>query len=258
MPSLQELDNDQINEAIRGASEKRIPVSITCREHDGWIIFHSRFVAVDGQHILLEPPRADSGEPHEFAPADRVGLSFKYRHHKHICSATVAGQAPRPGGDPAGTHVLSVISPTRMHRLQRRVYQRVAVPETKIVRASFWLGGQEAEPVGNSAEMAVWTGNIDNISAGGLQMSCTDYTGPQMQVGDAVGVHLSFGLGRESCFTDAQFRHFELRDGAAHLGFQFVGLAQSRQGRAALQLISSKVSELQRLQEGGFRRRAAS
>ena len=89
-------------------------------------------------------------------------------------------------------------------------------------------------------------------------MSCAGYTGPSLHVGDAIGVHLSFGISRERCFTDAQFRHLDVSDGMTHLGFQFVGLAQSRQGRAALQMISAKVSEFQRMQEGGRRRRFAS
>lgn len=248
MPNLQELDNDQINEAIQGAAEKRIPVALTCRKKDGWVIFHSRFVALQGQHILLAMPRDDDGEPRQFELADRVGLSFKYRHHKHICSATVAGLVDRPGEE--DTQVLSVISPTKMHRLQRRVYQRVTVPESKIVRASFWSGGQDSEPIGSGADLSVWTGTVDNISAGGFQMVCHDYTGPELQLGDAIGVHLTFGLGRESCFADGQFRHFEQRDDLVILGFQFVGLAQSRQGRAALQMISSRVSEFQRIAEG--------
>ena len=257
MPNLQELDNDQINEAIGGAADKRIPVSVTLHQLDGWVICHSRFVALDGPHILLELPRADSGEPHEFTPAERIGLSFKYRHHKHICSATVAELAPLPGSDDP-TPLLSVVSPTRMHRLQRRVYQRVAVPETHIVRASFWLGGREAEPLGAAADLAVWSGSVENLSAGGFQMICQDYTGPELQVGDSVGVHLLFGVGADSCLADAQFRHFDLREGVSHLGFQFVALAQSRHGRAALQLISAKVSELQRLEEGRGRQRFAS
>ncbi len=258
MPNLQELDNDQINEAIHGAADKRIPIVVTSRLDDGWVIFYSRLVAMEGTHLFLEPPRSDADEQHDFTPADRVGLSFKYRHHKHICSATVAGWTTHAEQDGGESPVLCVICPTRMHRLQRRVYQRVSVPEGKIARASFWLGGGETEPAGTSTDIAVWPGTIDNISAGGFQMSCPGYAGPSLQVGDAIGVHLSFGIGRERCFTDAQFRHLEVIDGVAHLGFQFVGLAQSRQGRAALQMISAKVSEFQRMQEGPKRRRFAS
>ena len=257
MPNLQELDNDQINEAVRGAADRRIPVSLTLHQLEGWTVYYSRFVALDGQHILLALPRTDNGEIHEFGLADRVGLSFKYRHHKHICSVIVAGLAPLAGSDDP-TPLLTVVSPTQMHRLQRRVYQRVAVPETQIVRASFWLGGRDAEPVGAASEVPVWSGSVENLSAGGFQMSCRDYTGPQLQMGDAVGVCLSFGLGRDNCFADAQFRHFDLREGAAHMGFQFVGLAQSRHGRAALQLLSAKVSDLQRLEGARGRRRYAS
>jgi len=258
MPNLQELDNSQIDEVVRSAVDKQIPVSLTCRKDNGWVIFHSRFVGLEGQHILLQQPWVDGGDLHELRAADRVGLSFKLRHHKHICLVTVAGSPGDAASPPPDADILTIVSPTRMQRLQRRVYQRVAIPQTRIVRASFWLGGRDAEPTGTSAEIAVWTGTVDNLSAGGFQMSCRNYTGPQLQVGDAIGVQLTFGLGQENCLVDAQFRHMEHRDGVTYLGFQFVALAQSRQGRAALQLISARVSEFQRMQEGHGRHRVAS
>ena len=85
----------------------------------------------------------------------------------------------------------------------------------------------------------------------------TRHRAPKHRRGDLVGVRLSFGVADESCFADAQFRHAQVDGEALMLGFQFVGLAHSRPGRAALKLITVKVAELHRLQ-AKLQQRAAS
>ena len=205
----------------------------------------------------LSAPSTSDGQAAVFSPADRLGINFKQGHHKHVFEATVVGDCEHEDENGQSVEALKVVAPSRMQRIQRRSFQRVDVPSGEIVRVSFWRGGKDVEPVGHPEEQIVWAGAVDNISAGGFQVVCHTYTGPHLEVQDLVGVRLSFGLAEESCFADAQFRHAQVDDEALLLGFQFVGLAHSRQGRAALKLIAVKVSELQRLQAKYQRRREA-
>ncbi len=246
MAHLQNLTVDQISQAVTGAVDKQTPITVTIRTGKSWNSFYSRFLATDDSHLLILPPTGDQGDVCDLTVADRVGVSFKFGHYKHVFSATVVGRAEHTGDDGQGVEVVQLVGPSRMQRLQRRAFQRVAVPDESLVRAAFWVGGSEVEPTGRQDEASVWTGTVGDISAGGFQMNCHNYTGPSFQVGELVGVRLMFGVGGETCFVDGQFRHAETHGEQTQMGFQFVGLGHSRQGRAALQLISAKVAEFQR------------
>ncbi|MHC4984824.1 MAG: flagellar brake protein [Planctomycetota bacterium] len=258
MANFQELNLSQIDQAVSQAVGKHIPVTVSIFDGDSWNISASQFLALSDTYLILSAPMDSSGQAASFAPADRVGINFKQGHHKHVFEATVVESFVHPDQDGQPVEALKVVAPSRMQRIQRRSFQRVDVPAGEIVRVSFWRGGKEVEPVGVTDEDVVWTGAVNNLSAGGFQVACHTYHGPQFEVGDLVGVRLSFGLAEESCFADAQFRHAQMDGEALMLGFQFMGLAHSRHGRAALKLISVKVAELQRLQAKHQRRLEAS
>ena len=69
-----------------------------------------------------------------------------------------------------------------------------------------------------------------------------------LDVGDMVGLRMTFSLSAETLFADAQFRHCAQTDQGALMGFQFLGLGQSIEGKNALRIIAGKVSEYQRLE----------
>jgi len=246
MATLQHLTTRQIDEVIRGARDRCVPATVTVRGDQGWKNLRARVVDAPDEHLFLEMFEARDGQDlWPFQPADKVGVSFKLKHHKHIFTATVAGVEQVPGEDGQTVRRLRVCSPTKMHRMQRRAFLRAPVPPNRVVRASYWLGGCDGEPASGSDE-PVWSGRIEDISAGGFQMISTDGANDALETGDTVGVRVSFGAGEETAYADAQFRHRIEADGHVHLGFQFVGMAQSPQGRRTLQQIGNKVSQFQR------------
>lgn len=247
MATLQELSIRQIDEAIQAAVDRQVPATITVRLDPGWETYHSHFVALDQGHICVELPRSPDGRPlHGFAPAEKAGVSFKLKHHKHTFTGTVAGLEARPMPDGQELPIIRICSPTRMHRMQRRAFTRAVVPEGRVVRASFWPGGREAEPSPPSPDRPLWSGRVINLSAGGFQLRMPHDAADQLQPGQIVGVRIWLGAGEEPVYADAQFRHRQAADGDVRLGFQFIGLAQTVDGRRALQAIGSKVGELQR------------
>ena len=251
MPTLQELSIQQIDEAIQGAVQKRVPLTITAQSESRWVNVRSRAIAVGGEHLLIEPPITDDGvTPYELTLAQKVGISFKLKHHKHIFSARVAGAAKLPLPDGTETAVVRICCPTRMHRLQRRAYIRADVPANRIVRASIWLGGRDCEPAGTSADRPVWSGQVKNLSAGGFAMRTSKQAASTLDVNDIVGVRMAFGAAQETVYADAQFRHAEDDGDMALMGLQFIGLAQTAEGLASLQLLTAKVSEFQKADQG--------
>lgn len=246
MATLRDLTIAQIDEAIAGATDRRLPLTLTIPSGRSWQILHSRFVALREGHLLIEMPIADDGQPHELKAADCVGVSFKFKHHKHVFSATVAGSETLRLDDGTEAQVLSLCSPTGMKRLQRRAFTRAAVPAGRIVRASFWTGGLQAEPHQSSLQNPVWSGRVINISAGGMLVSCEPAVAQVLDPGETVGMHISLGVGEEAVSCDAQFRHLEATADEALVGFRFVGLEQTPQGQKAMQQISSWTARFKR------------
>jgi c-di-GMP-binding flagellar brake protein YcgR len=260
MARLQELDLGQINDALQAAVEKVVPLTVTVRHEGRWVTLRSRFVAVRGNDLLIEMPHEFETEtPWEFAPADRLSLSFKLKHYKHLASATVTGIEQMEMVEGLTVPVLCLCAPTKMQRAQRRAYLRADVPDGRIVRASFWLGGVEAEPDGSESDSPVWSGLVGNVSAGGVQIRAHVDVADAVDVGETVGMHVNFGPGQGSIRADAQFRHAEPTDGEDVLmGFQFLGLEASDEGKETLMQIARKVSELRSESTRVDRRRARS
>ncbi len=248
MPALQQLSAEQLRDAFDGAAQKKIPLTVTIRAGSRWLSMHSHFVAMQEKRVLVELPTRDGdGAEYTFAPGDKIGLSFKLKHHKHTAMVTVARVGRYRLRDGSQIPVMSICLPSKMSRLQRRAYQRAAVPASCITRASFWLGGILAEPAGTSPERPVWHGSLSDLSAGGFQVRSSAEASRCLETGDIVGVRIVFGAADESIFADAQYRHSQPDGEMALLGFQFVGLMETPEGQEAMQLIAQKVTEFQRI-----------
>ena len=241
MSAIQELTNQQVDEVLAVAVDRRVPVTLTAQRGRSWQVSAARALARRDEHLLLELAADPQGQVGRFIPAENIGVSFKMKHHKHIFTATVVAMEQGPAGE-----VLVVCRPSRMQRLQRRAYVRAVVPLNRIVRASFWLGGRNAEPTGGSPSTPVWSGRVVNISVGGFQLHVEAAAIQDVESGDTVGVRIVFGMGEQSIYADAEVRHAESVGSRAMIGFRFAGLDQTHEGRAAMQLIAAKVAEYER------------
>ena len=249
MSVLQDLNPAQMSESLVGACDKQVPMTVvTIRRQEAWLNLRSRFLTIDRTRLIFEAPTVEKAASpfDDILPAEKVGVSFKYKHHKHLFSTTVLNLEDYAG--PAGSVRAMILGcPTTMQRIQRRAFYRVMVPPNRIVRASFWLGNCLAEPAGTSPTHPVWSGSVEDISAGGFQVRARDDAAMGLDVGDMVGLRMTFGVGTGGVSANAQFRHCKNDANGALLGFQFVGLGQTDETKDALRVIIGKVSEYQRL-----------
>ena len=243
---MQELNIRQIDDAITQAVEKHIPLTLSINE-GGWINLHSRFIEVCEKHILVEPPINTDGKSYEFSLAEKIALSFKLKHHKYLSNARMAGLQDISLEDGIVDQALALCFPMHMQRIQRRSFTRVDVPAGWIVRVSFWPGDKDSEPKTPTDVREVWSGSVIDLSAGGFRCVITGEKAPFLETGQTVGVRLGFGSGKESLYSDAQFRHCDTSGHKYSLGFQFLGLAHTTEGREVLRTIGQKMCEFARV-----------
>jgi c-di-GMP-binding flagellar brake protein YcgR len=241
MSILQELNHREIGQIMLVAAEKRVPVAMTVSQSDRWENLQSRIVGLRNGCLLLEMPMGPQGNLHEFQPSESVGVSLKLKHHKYLFLSGVADC------DAAGEDgpLLVLSRPVRMQRLQRRAYVRVEVPAGCVARAAFWLGGKRSEPTGASPDRPVWNGRLVDLSAGGFSVRTKEDSVRVLETGYLMGVRLLFGVGHEAIYADTCLRHVIPGGDGAVMGFQFLGLEHTDDGRQILRDISRKVSEFQ-------------
>jgi hypothetical protein len=223
MAFLQELAPAEIEEVLDLLAESNLLVALTVRYQGRWVTFRTRAIAQSGGVLWVEQPKTDHlPTPYDFAVDGQVGVSFSVSHRKFVFAAKTLGcEIYRPDEEKKSTALMLEV-PKVMHKVERRLHDRLDMSSDEAVRASFWLGGWEARPEQASVDAPVWSGRVLNVSGGGLLVRASYEAAKYVEVGDILGVDIKFGLSGQSVFVDAQLRHCA-RDGEmALVGLQFV------------------------------------
>lgn len=223
MAFLQELAPGEIQEVIDLLAEQTLVVALTVRHQGRWVTFRARVIAQCNGVVWVEKPKTDHlPTPYEFDVGGQVGVSFSMAHRKYVFSAKTLGHEVYSLDEQESSTALTLGVPSVMQKVERRLHDRLDLSIDRVTRASFWLGGWEAHPEEASVAAPVWSGRILNVSTGGVLVRTGYEAAKYVEVGDILGVHITFGGSEESVFVDAQLRHCA-RDGEmALVGLQFV------------------------------------
>ncbi len=247
MPTIEELSQRQIQDSICEAMNKRVPLILSHRQGEVWVSSQSQILRVLQDRLYLAYPQTQYQDepPPVFQPDTLVGVSYKIRHHKHIFNVAVQGISDL-AVDGRETRILCLNLPAEMQRVQRRAFERAEVPRNRSVLATFCQGNLP----GQAPNTVTWEGWMVNISAGGFQVRLPAHGSPELEVGDIVEVRLDLGQEYQPIQAKAQFRHaISDERGVMRMGFQFVGLNESRQGREILSRLGDIASDFHRLAE---------
>lgn len=228
---------------LRGALEKKPLVVLTHQSEFGWRAYKAKMESPGGEEapIQIRALLPRTSEPvHWPQPGDTVGVTFRTSHKKSMFSTTIERV------DWENDHVVFVVPrPNHLQQLQRRVYERVKPPRNEVVAVRFWC---DSIPDQAGEERNVRFGQLVDISAGGMRIRVADVTGIAMQ--QSYKCVFSPRTGAPTLLLDAVLRHHEAADqNRASLGFQFIGLETTAEGRRSLERLARVVSQYQRRQQ---------
>jgi c-di-GMP-binding flagellar brake protein YcgR len=222
----------QCEQALQLAQEKQFLMTVTNKnENDNWQVFKSKILAMQSNRmtISLSPPGAENS-PTEPSPGQEIALTFKKGYNKCLFTTRVisCGQFEL---EPAVTiPSITIYKPEQIEKIQRRTFERIGVPAGDKVTVSFY-------PCDDPDEK--YHGQLLNLSAGGLGIKVLASEAPSWNNDRQCQVSFVPLPGQEPIVLQSRFRHTTdaFHDGYALLGFQFVGLELTEQGRAILHRI---------------------
>jgi len=245
MPSYL-LSAEQADPVLRMAARKNVRAAVTFRDVNRWLTFHGNLTSLEDGCLGFESLESSGREPSASLTAGaEVGVTFRMGPYKYsFNTVTVEAKTVRREGDQAGL-ALSVRAPQQMQQMDRRVYPRTAVPESRRVRAFFWPGGRAVEPSGLTPDRPTWSANVVDLSLNGFGLRTSLDAGNLLEIGDLVGAKLTFPDVAAPVYVNLQVRHVIAEGTMCLLGLQFAGMELTDEGREALDLLARKVREFE-------------
>jgi c-di-GMP-binding flagellar brake protein YcgR len=233
------LTNDARDEMVRSSVHRGTPIVMTHRASGGWQVFKSAFVSCleESEALLVSRPTPSPPEATELPPVGAtVGINFRVGHKKCVFATIRLSDV-----DDGESMVLSW--PDQMYQMQRRAYQRVAPPRDNVVTIRLWRTRKtEGESFGDRQS---FYGELEDLSAGGICVNVAESA--DLSPGETIECLFAPRPGAQPLISEITLRHrAEAGAGRASLGFQFIGLETTAEGRAVLAQLAKIVRQYQR------------
>ncbi len=244
MAGTQSIAEDRRDRVIEDSIRDQRPSVLTLQTQRGWRTYRSRFISGSKPTgtVVIQVDSQEDARPVELPPpGESLGVTFRSGHMKCMFSSVL--QSVRAEGD--GPMVI-LRWPEEIQRLQRRMYERAAPPSGTVIAVRFWRHDPSASSPGN--EPSVRYGQLEDVSAGGLRLQTAETEGLEPDLGYRCA--FSPKPHSPSLVIDATLRHLKPTDqGRVSLGFQFVGLETTLEGRRNLNRVARIVSQFHRSSE---------
>ncbi len=228
------------DEILADAVLRELEITITHRITDSWRTYRASFVACDEgkQFICTTKPKPKQDVPAVIPPIGAaLGVTFRLGHKKCMFSTT---REPVPLE--CDQNSFAIAWPDHLQHLQRRAYKRVSPPAGVVVSVQFWRVSLPASEDRKKRE--VYYGELEDISAGGMRVDAAHTAA--IDAGQSCECLFVPRPGEAPIILDAILRYKEdAGHDRASLGFQFVGLETSFEGREMLARLARVVSDYQ-------------
>jgi len=242
MSASQTINRPHVDQMLREAIDERRRLTLTHHGPDGWRVFKGEFdsgspAAKEVRVQLTLDDDADS------ACLPRTGegacVTFRVGHKKSMFDAVIRGIGP------ADQQWLATLDwPTQIHQYQRRVFERAAPPRDGVIAVRIWREGDSGEVP--AAPRNIRHGQLEDLSAGGMRVSLA--APREIEIGAIYRCAFTPRPGEPAIVTDALARHREAGEQVrSAIGFQFIGLEASPEGRRLLDRLARTVTFFQRV-----------
>lgn len=218
-------------------AQKKAFLTVTNREENIWRVYKSHFLSVRGNQLVLAQPVPDTADCHlEPAVGQEVAISFKKGYNKFLFLTRVV-KADHFEIEPGHrVPVVNIYAPDHIEKIQRRAYNRAEVPADLSVDVTFW-------PSTQSKSKKKYTGQLVNLSAGGGAVQMPAGNVPDLSESEQVTLKFKPLPDQKPIQLEARYRHTTSSgdETSSLLGFQFIGLEVSEEGRKILRRLSRTV-----------------
>jgi c-di-GMP-binding flagellar brake protein YcgR len=241
MSMTQTIAEGQHHEILEASINRRMRAVVSHRLAEGWRTYKASFVSGSrlAKAVVIRLQIRDDTPEQELPPCGKsVGITFRLGHKKCMFTAVIQSSVRE-----RDTCSVTVAWPEQLHYLQRRAYERVTPPKGTVVAVRFWP--EDSASRQPDRERNVRHGQLEDLSAGGMRVKTGDLS--DIEVGQTYRCVVAPKPGAPPLIVDAVLRHREATDrGRASLGFHFLGLEASAEGRKLLDQIVKVVTQFQR------------
>lgn len=226
------------------AVEKHVPATVTTDSDDNLQVLKSNFLSLQANRLSLALPVPEGREGYaEPIPGQEIAVTFKKGYYKHIFVTRIVAREACTLEDGISAPAIVVLLPDQIERIQRRAYNRAAVPSMMRIPVACSLANIGPEQSSNTFE-----GLLQNVSAGGLGLTSNDPGVEQCQVGQRFSVSFVPPLESLPIEVVVRLRHIGRNDQetAWELGFQIIGLELQDEGAATLRRLGRLANRFHR------------
>ncbi|MBN2212323.1 MAG: PilZ domain-containing protein [Sedimentisphaerales bacterium] len=225
--------------------ERRVPLTLTNKDGEMWQVHKAYFLHRDGDRLLIAQPVPDSNDGRlEPAAGQVVAVSFKKGYNKCLfVTCIIRSESIRDENDQI-VPALSLRMPQQVEKVQRRAYNRAAVPADLDVTVTL-------TPVNGKG--SVVNGWLSNLSAGGMGVLVNEDAGQQLREDQQFLAKFTPLPGQSEIGVQVRLRHTQAadRNNLYLLGLQIMGLEMSEEGRHIVRQIARIVGIYERRQPIG-------
>lgn len=230
------------------ALQKKMLLTVTTKDNDNnWQVNKSTIISLHRHRMLISLPSSqlDENLP-QMTPGLEIAVTFKKGYNKCLFTTRVIAQENVTLDDGTIETALSIYRPEQIEKIKRRAYERTEAPTSRKVKVTFWSENDTSKK---------YQAQLVNLSAGGVGLKMPTADLPQWPNDQQCVVQFVPLPNQEPVIAQARFRHATPMgtSNTAMLGFQFIGLELTKEGRGLLRRFNQIVIAYNRENQHGQR-----
>jgi len=247
------LRETEIGRVLQMVFEQKLPLIISYICGERWQIARALLTDIADKTFGIKFSPQKRTEPVHIKKGATVGITFKCgcsdANDRFIFDTRVISIEQPADASCIGS--ITLLIPEQIEVVQRRSFERVRVPESMSVDVNIWRRDKVAAPdsMGSASVSQAWQGRLVEISAAGLLVAVDFSQGPDLQVGQFIGLRFTPLPHETRLGFNAYVRSLTptASDESLCVGLEMVGLEASPEGRLVLQRLCNVVEQYSKI-----------